>query len=155
MATVNAIGTPAITLGGTLTFSGAFPFVGTLTGSTSVTFPTSGTLATVGQILTPVAASGSTQAAAVNTVYYVTAAGGCVITLPATAPAGSIVGIVGDGAGGWTLAPNSGQTIKLIGVSASTSVASAEQYDTIFVMCVVANTTWNTYSMTTIGFTYS
>lgn len=33
-----------ITVGGAVTFSGAHPFTGTLTGSTTVTFPTSGTL---------------------------------------------------------------------------------------------------------------
>ena len=38
--------TSTITLGGPLTLSGAFPFVGTLTGATNVTFPTSGTLLT-------------------------------------------------------------------------------------------------------------
>lgn len=46
MATVNAIGTPLITLGGTLTFNGAFTFSATLTGNTAITFPTSGTLLT-------------------------------------------------------------------------------------------------------------
>lgn len=39
-------GTSTITIGGNLAFSGAFTFTGTLTGITSVTFPTSGTLAT-------------------------------------------------------------------------------------------------------------
>lgn len=55
MATINSIGTPLITLGDTLTLSGAFPFVGTLTGSTSVIFPTSGTLATTAVLPTPAA----------------------------------------------------------------------------------------------------
>lgn len=36
-----------ITLGGNVTMSGSFPFVGTVTGSTGVTFPTTGTLATL------------------------------------------------------------------------------------------------------------
>jgi hypothetical protein len=52
MTTINSIGTQAITTGGTLTFSGAYPFTATLTGSTSVTFPTSGTLATTASIPT-------------------------------------------------------------------------------------------------------
>lgn len=46
MPTINAIGTPQITLGGTFTMSGAYTFIGQLTGNTNVTFPTSGTLAT-------------------------------------------------------------------------------------------------------------
>ena len=98
-------------------------------------------------------ASGSTQACAVNTIYYVTAASGCVLTLPATAAAGSIVGVVGNGAGGWTLEPNTGQTIKVLTASASTSVASGEQYDCISVMCTVANTTWVMMNCVTTGFT--
>lgn len=48
MPTINAIGTPQITLGGTFTMSGAYTFIGQLTGNTNVTFPTSGTLATTG-----------------------------------------------------------------------------------------------------------
>ena len=104
--------------------------------------------------LTTAAAASSTQAAAVNTIYYVTSSAACTVTLPATAAAGSIVGIVGYGAGGWILAPNSGQTIKLITVSASTSVTSAEQYDTIQVMCTLANTTWVAMNYLTTGFTY-
>lgn len=41
-------GSKLITIGGNLTFSGAFPFAGTLTGSTTVTFPTNGLLALAG-----------------------------------------------------------------------------------------------------------
>lgn len=42
---VGKIGGKTVTLGGNFTTSGAFNFTGTLTGTTSVTFPTSGTLA--------------------------------------------------------------------------------------------------------------
>lgn len=44
MATNNSINTPLISLGGTLTFSGAFTTTFTVTANTSVTLPTSGTL---------------------------------------------------------------------------------------------------------------
>lgn len=69
MATVNAIGTPIITLGGTFTMSGAFPFVGNLTGSTNVTFPTSGTLATTA------GASGIVNPGLINQIGYYASAG--------------------------------------------------------------------------------
>lgn len=46
-ATVSAIGGKAVSLAGALTTSGAFASTFTMTGVTSVTFPTSGTLATV------------------------------------------------------------------------------------------------------------
>ena len=48
-------GTSTITLGGNLTTSGAFDSTFTMTGGTSVTFPTSGTLATTSQLPTPAA----------------------------------------------------------------------------------------------------
>ncbi len=48
-------GASTITLGGSLTTSGAFASTFTMTGITSVTFPTSGTLATTAQLPTPAA----------------------------------------------------------------------------------------------------
>lgn len=154
MGTINSIGTPTITLGGAYTMSGAYTFTGTLTNTTAVTFPTSGTLATTGQVYLPVAASASTQACVANTIYYVTYASTCALTLPSAPALGTVVGVVGEGAGGWTLAPNTSQAIKLLGVSASTSVASAEAFDCIFVMYVATNV-WVAYSFVTTGFTYS
>lgn len=55
MSTINSIGTPLITLGGTLTFAGAYSFTATLTGNTSVTFPPSGTLVTTTSSVTSLA----------------------------------------------------------------------------------------------------
>lgn len=46
MVTQSSINSPLITLGAPFTMSGAFDFTGTLTGITTVTFPTNGTLAT-------------------------------------------------------------------------------------------------------------
>lgn len=46
-------GLSTITIGGNVSFVGAFTFAGTLTGNTAVTFPTSGTLATTSQLPTP------------------------------------------------------------------------------------------------------
>lgn len=50
MSTNNSINTPLITLGGTLTTSGANPVTFTTTGSTNVTLPTSGILATTADL---------------------------------------------------------------------------------------------------------
>ncbi len=161
MATVNSVGVGLSGATGTGNFVGSSsPTIASPTLTTPLLgTPQSGNLSNCtnypGIILTAAADSTTPVTAAVNTVYYVTDASTVTITLPATAAAGSIVGIVGNGAGGWILAPGSGQTIKLIGVSASTSVASAEQYDCIFVMCTVANTTWVAYDFVTTGFTYS
>lgn len=96
--------------------------------------------------------AGTTQAAAVNTGYIIGNASQTTVTLPATAAVGSVVAIAGLGAAGFILAPNAGQTIKLQAGSTSVSVTSAEQYDSITVVCVTANTTWVTISAVSTGF---
>lgn len=79
MATNNTINTPKITLGGALTFTGgAFTFTGTLTGNTSVTFPTSGTLATTAS------ASGVINSGTTNQLTYYAASGTTVSGLSGT-----------------------------------------------------------------------
>lgn len=101
--------------------------------------------------ITFVNVSGTTQAAAVNMGYIIGNASQTTVTLPATAPVGSVVAVQGNGAGGWILAPNAGQTIKVGQASASTSVTSAANYDAIQVVCVVANTTWATSYLVSSG----
>jgi hypothetical protein len=107
------------------------------------------------QVLNWVPAPSSPITAAINTGYYITDASQVTITLPTTAPAGSLVAVVGYGAGGWILQPGIGQTIKILTQSASTSITSAEAFDCIEVICVVANTTWVARSSITTGFTVS
>jgi len=97
--------------------------------------------------------SGTTQSAAVNTGYVIGNASQTTVTLPTTAALGSVVAIQGQGAAGWVLAPGAGQTIKVGGSSASTSITSAAQYDTIQVVCIVANTTWSTSYVLSAGVT--
>jgi hypothetical protein len=74
--------------------------------------------------------------------------------LPVSAAVGDRVTIGGQGAGGWILLTGAGQTIEVadVGASASTSVASSSRYDSIEIMCVLANTTWITLSTQTTGF---
>lgn len=60
--TVSKIGGVTISLGGSFTMSGAFGFTGTVTGTTAVTFPTSGTLATTAQINTGLPSVATTSA---------------------------------------------------------------------------------------------
>ncbi len=114
------------------------------------------TISSIGGGLGWTAASSTPITAAINIGYYITDASQVTITLPVTAAAGSIVRIAGQGAGGWILAPGSGQTINVNGTSASTSITSGGATDCIEVICVVANTTWNTLSyVTKVGFTVS
>ncbi len=97
-----------------------------------------------GGSMTMSVASGTTQAASVNNGYICTNASQCNVTLPATAAVGDRIKVVSQGAAGIKVTANTSQTIK--GLSQTTtsagSVTPASQYDTIQVVCVVANTTW-------------
>lgn len=99
--------------------------------------------------------SGTTQTAAVNTGYVIGNAAQTTVTLPVTAPLGSVVEIAGNGAAGWILAPGAGQTIQIGSVTATTSVTSNNQWDCIAVVCTVANTTWVMLSSVTNEFAIS
>lgn len=88
--------------------------------------------------------SGTTQAAAVNSGYIISNASQTTVTVPATAAEGSIVAIAGKGAAGWILQMNTGQTCHF-GNLASTSagsLTSTNQYDSVTMLCVTANTTF-------------
>ncbi len=75
-------------------------------------------------------------------------------TLPAVVDVGTRVEIDGQGSGGWSLLTAVGQTIQLpiTSSTAVTSVSSSNQYDSISIICVVANTTWIVVSQSTAGF---
>lgn len=66
------------------------------------------------------------------------------LTLPATAALGSVIEVSGKGAGGWSIAQNSGQTIHYGASNTTTgvggSLASTLQYDTVRLLCTTANT---------------
>ena len=88
--------------------------------------------------------SGTTQAAAVNNGYIISNSAQTTVTLPATAPEGSVVAVQGKGAAGWILAANTGQVIHFGSVASSSggSLTSINQWDAVEVVCVTANTTW-------------
>jgi hypothetical protein len=69
------------------------------------------------------------------------------LTMPTVAALGSIIYVAGLGGGGWTVAQNASQTIHL-GSSATTtgtggSLSSTNQYDSLTLVCIVANTTFS------------
>jgi hypothetical protein len=72
-------------------------------------------------------------------------------TLPTTSAIGDSVEISGKGAGGWTIAQASGQQIHLGNATttsgASGTLSSTNQYDSIKLRCLTANTIWNTASV--------
>ena len=96
----------------------------------------------------------TTQTVDINTAYIPTNTMLSNFQLPDTVPVGVRVEIDGQGSGGWKLLVGSGQTIQLAvtGSTASTSVASSSQYDSISIICVVENKTWIVVSQSTAGF---
>ncbi len=152
-------GASTITVGGNTAFSGAHTFTATITSDTAVTFPTSGTLATTAQLNGDawVNITGTTQTAAIGTMYVVGNASQTTVTLPATAALGSVIGVQGKGAGGWILTANTGQTIKLGAVTTSSagSLTSINLYDSVEVVCITADTTWSVTRVFSTGLTYS
>lgn len=91
--------------------------------------------------------TGTSQAAAVNKGYIANNAALVTVTLPATAAVGDVIRVQGAGAGGWLIAQNASQTIIGNASTASTvgvggSVASTDRYDSIELVCIVANTTF-------------
>ncbi len=90
------------------------------------------------------AAASSPITGIINTGYYVTNASATTIDVPATFQAGATLAVVGQGAGGWILQMNTGQTLHIGNQSTSSggTLTSSNQYDCIEILCVVANTTF-------------
>lgn len=88
--------------------------------------------------------SGTSQAAAVNNGYIISNAGQTTVTLPATAAEGSVFAVQGKGAAGWILQMNTGQTCHLgsSATSSAGSLTSTNQWDSVTIVCVTANTTF-------------
>lgn len=137
--------------------TGNEPVLGTLTAGTGISISNAAgsiTINATGIGDTWVAIAGTTQAAAINTNYVTQNSSLTTITLPTTAPFGSVVSIQGVGTGGWELAANTGQTI-IFGRSVTSSggnISSTYQNDTVQVVAVVANTTWLVNSAVTNEF---
>ena len=97
--------------------------------------------------------TGATQAMAVTTGYVSNDTSTLVtFTLPAVAAVGAEVAVVGSGTGLWTVAQNSGQTIHFNAVDSTTgtggSVSSTSRYDSMTLICNVANSDWVVYQAT-------
>lgn len=88
--------------------------------------------------------AGTTQAMATDHGYVIGNAGTTTCTLPGTAAIGKAFAIAGNGAGGWILAQNAGQTVHFGNQNTTTgaggSLASTHQYDCVYLVCVVADT---------------
>lgn len=92
--------------------------------------------------------TGTTVTMGGNNGFIANNAGLVTLTLPPVSNIGDVLEIVGNGAGGWIIAQTAGQQIH-VGSSASTlgvggSVASTNRYDSINLVCTVADTIWVT-----------
>jgi hypothetical protein len=98
--------------------------------------------------------AGTSQSATVNTGWIPQNVGLTTITLPATAAIGSFVSIQGQGSGGWLIDAPGTQIIRIGSspTSAGGTVASANRYDAITLVCIVADTEWAMYGPVSSGF---
>jgi hypothetical protein len=121
----------------------------TLTAGSGITIAQSGSNIVVSSSATGVTWNDvvtTSTSMAPNNGYFANNASLVTLTLPITAALGTGLYIVGQGAGGWTIAQNTGQQIQ-IGNTATTSgvggsVSSTNQFDSLTLVCSVANTTW-------------
>jgi len=90
--------------------------------------------------------TGTSQAMAIDSGYTANNAGLVTLTIPVTAAYGTAISVLGKGVGGWLIAQNAGQSIRLgsstttIGVTGS--LASTNAGDSINLICTTANTVW-------------
>lgn len=90
--------------------------------------------------------TGTAQAMVINNGYIANNASLVTATLPSTSAVGDLVWIVGQGAGGWQIAQNVGQTIHFGNQDTTMGTGghldSTNQYDAIQLLCTAANTDW-------------
>ncbi len=121
----------------------------TLTAGTGISVSQSGNdiqIAATGSIMSWNDITGISAAMEPNNGYMADNAALVTLTLPTSASFGTSLMIIGQGTGGWTIAQGSGQQI-IVGDAATTlgaggSLASTNQYDSINLLCTVADTTW-------------
>jgi len=131
------------------------PVAATLTAGTNISITNAAGSITINASggLTWTTTASTSVAAAVNNAYIANVGTLCTVTLPSTCAIGQVVAVEGLGAGGWRLAANTGQTIK-IGSSTTTSAGSLSSTaisDNVYVVCIVANTTWRVQTTNSAG----
>jgi len=95
--------------------------------------------------------TGTTQAAAADNGYIANNESLVTVTLPETCAVGKVVRVAGKGSGLWKIAQNESQIIYF-GDQNTTSgtagyLAAQTQYDSIELLCITANTTFNVISV--------
>lgn len=152
--TTNSIGVPIwsgsmingqVIIGST----GATPSAATLSSGSGINIlnaPGSITISSTGGGMSWTEVTGTSQAMTADNGYIANNAGLVTLTLPVTATIGTALSICWKGAGGWSIAQNAGQSIR-VGTSVSTigvggSVSSSAAGNSINLICITANTVW-------------
>ena len=133
--------------------TGSDPTAATLTAGTGIGITNGSgaiTINALGSGLTWTVVTGASQAMAVNSGYIANNAGTVAFTLPTTSAVGSVIAVTGiNNATGWSIAYTTNQQI-FFGTSTTTlttgSLASTATRDTVYLVCVTANLTWNVVS---------
>lgn len=120
-----------------------------LTAGTGVSIVQSGntiTISAVASLLPWTVVVGTSQIMSSNNGYIASNSSQVTLTLPAGSNVGDEISIAGQGTGGWKIAQNAGQLVHMGSASSSAgvggSVASTNQYDSIKIVCTVANFEW-------------
>lgn len=127
--------------------TGVDPVAATLTAGTGISITNAAgsiTINSVGAGFSWTDVTGTSQSMAVNSGYTANNGSLVTLTLPSTAAYGSVIAVVGKGAGGWRVAQNANQLIHFGSAAATTtgvggSLSSTNQYDVVYLLCTVAN----------------
>ncbi len=96
---------------------------------------------------------GTSQSMSASNGYYTTNASATTLTLPTAAAAGTVIEVLGTGAGLWTIAQNASQQIQFgaqnTTVGTGGSIVSTQVGSDIKLVCTTANTTW--FATSSIG----
>lgn len=135
--------------------TGATPVAATLTAGAGITVTNGAgsiTIDTTGGGFAWSVVTGATQAMVINNGYIGNRATSITFTLPDTAAVGSEVRITNIGAGLPIIAQNAGESINFTAststVGAGGTLTAIEQFASIELICVVADTTWNAITST-------
>lgn len=125
--------------------------ISTITANRTYTLPdATGTFALNSQLFSWTDITVTSVNGIVNNGYIADNASLVTLTLPTTAAQGTIIELAGNGAGGWKIAQNAGQQINFgafsttVGVTGSLS--STQRYNSVRLLCVVSNLTFNVLS---------
>lgn len=129
--------------------TGATPVLANLTAGSGISISNGAgsiTISGVGGGYSWTEVTGTTQTMVADGGYVANNPALVTLTLPTTAAFGTTISIAGKGAGGWKIAQNAGQEI-FFGSSATTIGAtgylqSTQQFDSIELLCITANTQW-------------